>query len=177
VKKSVRKNIIIGFLGTIIFFLGFSFRGFFNKPNQNTTNNIIFSNPQEGKYRVIRVLDGDTVELEKLGKFRYLGIDAPELNDRWGPEAKVFNEEMVLNKKIRVELDQKTVDVYGRTLGYIWVNNVLVNEALIERGYAKVNMMKGEVKPKYLDRLQKAQDWARQNHDGIWFDEWESNIK
>ncbi len=160
----------------MIFFLGFSFRGFFNEPNQNTTNNILFSNPQEGKYKVTWVLDGDTIELEKLGRFRYLGIDAPELNDRWGPEAKVLNEELVLNKKVRVELDKKTTDVYGRTLGYIWVNDTLVNEALVERGYAKVNLMKGEVKPKYLDRLQKAEDWARQNHDGVWFDEWKSKM-
>jgi len=168
-KKNFRKNILIGFLGLVIFFLGFSLRGILNKENKITTNNILFSNPQGKEYKAIRVLDGDTIVLEEIGKFRYLGIDAPELNDRWGPEAKEFNEEMVFNKKVRVELDKKTVDVYGRTLGYIWVGDILVNEALVERGYAKVNLMKGEVKLKYLNRLQKAEDWARQNHDGVWF--------
>lgn len=29
-----------------------------------------------------------------------------------------------------------------------------------------------EAKPKYLDRLQKAESWAKQNHDGVWLDEW-----
>jgi len=175
-KKNFRRNLLIGFLTVIIFFLGFSFRDLFYKQNQTSKpKNILLSEPKDGKYKVIEVIDGDTVKLETGEKFRYLGIDAPESNERWGPEAKAFNQEMVLNKKVKVELDSTKLDKYGRILGYIWVGDVLVNEALVERGYAKVNLIKGEAKPKYLDRLQKAEDWARQNHDGVWFDEWEKS--
>lgn len=78
---------------------------------------------------------------------------------------------------MKIELDQTKIDVYGKILGYIWAGDVLVNEALVERGYAKVNLIKGEAKPKYLDRLQKAEDWAKQSHDGVWFDEWEKSVK
>lgn len=180
-KKNFRKNLLFGFLTLVIFFFGFFSKDFYNKLNPKVSQNVepknvLFSEPKEGTYKIIRVLDGDTVVLETGEKFRYLGIDAPENNDRWGSEAKKYNEDMVLNKKIRVELDQKKIDVYGRTLGYVWVGTTLVNEALVENGYAKVNLMKGEVKPKYLDRLRKAEDWARQNHDGVWFGEWEKSV-
>ncbi len=180
-KKNFRKNLLFGLLALIIFFLGFFSKDFYNTLNSKVIQNIKLKNillpePKEGMYKVTKVLDGDTVVLETGEKFRYLGIDAPESNDRWGPEAKKFNEEMVLNQKIKVELDKTKLDKYGRILGYIWIDNVLVNEALVERGYARVSLMKGEVKPKYLDRLKKAEDWARQNYDGVWFDEWEKAV-
>ena len=181
-KKNFRKNLLLGLLALTIFFIGFFSKDFYNELNSKVIQNIkpkniLLPEPKEGLYRVTKVLDGDTVILETGEKFRYLGIDAPEGNDRWGPEAKKLNEEMVLNKKIKVELDRTKLDKYGRILGYIWIDNILVNEVLVERGYAKINFIKGEVKPKYLDRLKKAEDWARQNHDGVWFDEWESKIK
>jgi len=168
------KKILLGFLVlVIVFILGFFTKDFFVK-KEYSVKNILLSKPKDGKYKVTKDLDGDTVVLETGEKFRYLGIDAPEANQRWGPEAKTFNEEMVLDKRVKVELDSTKLDKYGRILGYIWVDDVLVNEALVERGYAKVNLIKGEAKPKYLDRLQKAENWAKQNNDGIWFDQWES---
>lgn len=168
------------FFALIIFFLGFLVRGFFFDYNQETiftpsdkTKNILLPEPKEGFYLVEEVIDGDTVRLETGEKFRYLGIDAPEPNERWGPEAKKFNEELVLKKRVKVELDKTKIDLFGRILGYLWVDNLLVNEALVDRGYAKINLLKDEAKPKYLERLQKAETRARQNHDGVWFDEWE----
>ena len=150
-KKNFKKNLLLGFLAIVIFIFGISFRNLFYKENQGPAKNILLPNPKTEKYKVIKVLDGDTIVLETGEKFRYLGIDAPESNDRWGPEAKKFNEEMVLDKKVRVELDKIKLDKYGRILGYIWVDDTLVNEALTERGYARVNLIKGETKPKYLD--------------------------
>jgi len=173
------KKILLSFLVLIIvFILGFFTKDFLvkNKIPSSTSNtkvkNILLPEPKDGKYKVIEVIDGDTVKLETGEKFRFLGIDAPEVNDRWGPEAKEFNEKTILNKKVRVEFDQIKLDKYGRLLGYLWVDDTLVNEALVERGYAKVNLIKGEAKPKYLERLQKAESWAKQNHDGVWLDEW-----
>ena len=60
-------------------------------PNSKVKN-ILLPEPKDGKYKVIEVIDGDTVKLETGEKFRFLGIDAPEINVRWGPEAKEFNE-------------------------------------------------------------------------------------
>jgi micrococcal nuclease len=177
--KRIRKIIISSFVLIIVFALGFLSKDYLikDRPTSSTPNskvkNILLPEPKDGKYKIIEVIDGDTVKLETGEKFRFLGIDAPEINIRWGPEAKEFNEKTLLNKKVRVEFDKVKLDRYGRLLGYLWVDDTLVNEAIVERGYAKVNLIKGEVKPKYLDRLQKAESWAKQNHDGVWFDEWE----
>lgn len=174
--RYLKRKTILGFLvALVVYFFGFYSKDFYTKLNQKISptvqpKNVLLPKPKEGVYKVIKVLDGDTIVLETGEKFRYLGIDSPEWNDRWGPEAKKFNEEMTLNKKVKIELDQVKLDKYGRILGYIWVDNILVNEALVERGYAKVNLIKGEVKPKYLNRLQKAETWAKEHNDGLWFD-------
>ena len=178
--KRIRKIIISSLILIIVFALGFLSKDYLIKnklPSPTLTpnskiKNILLPEPKDGKYKIIEVIDGDTVKLETGEKFRFLGIDAPEINARWGPEAKEFVVKALLNKKVKVEFDQIKLDRYGRLLGYIWVDDTLVNEAIVERGYAKINLMKGEVKPKYLDRLQKAESWAKQNHDGVWFDEW-----
>lgn len=175
-----KKVLLATFVAVGIFTFGFISRGFFIKnqtptPNTRGVKNIALPNPKEGKYKVIEVVDGDTITLETGEKLRYLGIDTPEVNERWGPEAKSHNTDLVLNKMVKIELDRVKIDKYGRILGYVWVDSVLVNEALVERGYATINLMKNEAKPKYLDRLQRAQNWAQQNHDGIWFDEWVRN--
>ncbi len=180
VVKRIRKILISSLILIIVFILGFLSKDYLikNKPSSpaptpiSKVKNILLPEPKDGKYKVTEVIDGDTVKLETGEKFRFLGIDAPEINVRWGPEAKEFIEKILLNKKVKIELDQIKLDRYGRILGYIWVDDVLVNEAIVERGYAKVNLVKGEAKPKYLDRLKKAENWAKQNHDGVWFDEW-----
>lgn len=175
--KRIRKILISSLVLVVVFILGFFTKDFFvkNKPPfsiPTKVKNILLPEPRDGKYKVIEVIDGDTVKIETGEKFRFLGIDAPEINVRWGPEAKEFVVKTLLNKKVRVEFDKVKLDRYGRLLGYLWINDTLVNEAIVERGYAKVNLIKNEAKPKYLDRLQKAENWAKQNHDGVWLDEW-----
>ncbi|VVA44478.1 Thermonuclease [Candidatus Roizmanbacteria bacterium] len=186
--KRIKKILISSFVLVVVFILGFFSKDYFvkNKPSSSTpiskVKNILLPEPKDGKYKVIEVIDGDTVRLETGEKFRFLGIDAPEINVRWGPEAKEFVVKTLLNKKVRVEFDQIKLDRYGRLLGYLWIDPsagsgqaTLIQEKLLEVGYAKISLMKGEVKPKYLDRLQKAESWAKQNHDGVWFDEWEKD--
>jgi len=43
---------------------------------------------------------------------------------------------------------------------------------LLEEGYAKINLIQGEAKLKYLERFQKAEIWAKEHHNGVWLDEW-----
>lgn len=176
------------FFAVLFFVFGFGINQILHDPTFRTSTptkaeNVFLPKPKEGKYLVTKVLDGDTVVLETGEKFRYLGIDAPELNERWGPEAKILNEKLVLNKEVLIELDKVKIDNYGRVLGYIWIESpspflggpkkvILVNETLVENGYAKTNIIKGEPKIKYFERIQKAEESAHQNHNGIWFDEW-----
>lgn len=186
-KGSIRTFLFFILTFFLAFGLGFYLRGIFSikttkqesqekiKINPLPTikpKNILLPEPKDGVYKVGEVLDGDTIVLETGEKLRYLGIDAPEQTQRWGEEAKNFNQKLVLGKKVKVEFDRIKLDKYGRLLAYVWVDNILVNEKLVEEGYARVNLIKGEPKLKYLEKLEKAQKWAKDHHNGVWLDEW-----
>jgi micrococcal nuclease len=84
----------------------------------------------------VRVDDGDTVTIRWPGgpeKVRVLGIDAPEIAQPFGLEARGFAEG-ALAAAGRVELRRaRTLDGYGRTLGYLFLDgrnySVLVVQA------------------------------------------------
>ena len=130
----------------------------------------------QGTYRVTRVLDGDTIELEGGIRVRYEGIDAPENNTAYSSAATKLNQELVGGKNVLVVPTQERWDQYGRLLAYVYVGDVLVNEKMIEEGYARLFLYKG-VKPEKYDRLKAAEDFARGRHLGIWLDEWISEEK
>ncbi len=95
--------------------------------------------PQTGK--VVRVLDDDTVELDTGERVRYLLVDTPETSsdDCFADDARAGNEWLVLGKQIELVYDDgQCVDALGgRLLAYIYVDGHMVNEALLERGYAR----------------------------------------
>jgi len=74
-----------------------------------------------------RVIDGDTIEVDIVGmryKVYYMGIDAPELNDKrpefcaLAQEATRCNRELVEGKTVRLEKDVSEIDKYGRHGSY-----------------------------------------------------------
>ena len=97
------------------------------------------------QYEVIRVIDGDTVELKNGERLRYNDIDTPETVhpskpiECFGPEASAKNEELVQGEIILVELGNPKKDKYGRLLGYVYVDDLFVNAELVKGGYAEVN--------------------------------------
>ena len=88
---------------------------------------------------VSAVLSGDTIEVFRDGQFttvRYLGIDAPELDEPCGPEAARANADLVLPLEVRLEPDQTNTDAEGRLLRYVYIGAIQVNAALVEAGWA-----------------------------------------
>jgi len=74
-----------------------------------------------------RVIDGDPIEVDIAGaiyKVRYIGIDAPELNDKrpeycaLAQEATRRNRELVERKIVQLEKDVSEIDKYGRHSSY-----------------------------------------------------------
>jgi endonuclease YncB( thermonuclease family) len=93
--------------------------------------------PLEGK--VTRVTDGDSLWLEPLSpaapvELRLQGIDAPEICQAWGPQAKQALAELVLGQQVSV----KTVgrDTHGRTLGTVYLGTQNINKTLVQEGHA-----------------------------------------
>lgn len=123
-------------------------------------------------YRVIRVVDGDTIELEKLGKARYIGINTPETKhpskgvEYFGPEAYEANRRLVAGKRVRIGFDAGKQDRYGRYLVYAYTGSTFVNAYLVEAGYAQVMTVPPNVQ--YADLFVQLQREARANGRGLW---------
>lgn len=126
---------------------------------------------------VRRVIDGDTIELTDGRLVRYLGIDTPEVRRKVGEEwvvdpeplahtATEANRELVEGKAVRLEYDVQTHDRYGRTLAYVYVGNRMVNEALLEAGYAQAMTIPPNVR--YAQRFRAAAKAARSARRGLW---------
>ncbi len=83
---------------------------------------------------IVRVIDGDTVEVESEEVVRLLGINTPEKGEDYYREAKEFLEGFVLNKSVRLVYGKEKKDMYGRTLAYLFLRDVNVNQKIIENG-------------------------------------------
>lgn len=101
-----------------------------------------------GYYRVVEVIDGDTIRVDMSGKtetIRFIGVDTPETKKPnspvqcFGPEASDFTKKLLSGKSVRLEADAQSDnrDRYGRLLRYVYTqDNSLVESSLITGGYA-----------------------------------------
>lgn len=93
----------------------------------------------EFEARVTRVKDGDSLlihraDRKRTSEVRLGGIDAPELAQPWGAEAKAALRRMVEGKNVRVQIVDK--DRYNRLVARIWVERTYVNAAMTKSGNA-----------------------------------------
>lgn len=124
------------------------------------------------QYEVIRVIDGDTVELKNGERLRYNDIDTPETVhpskpiECYGPEASKKNKELVEGETILVELGDPEKDRYGRLLGYVYIDDLFVNAELVRGGYAEVNSY-GNPGSKIVELINIERD-AKLKSTGLW---------
>ena len=124
--------------------------------------------------RVVRIGDGDTIELDRLGVVRLLGIDAPQADTR-PPEC--FAEAATADAKdllapgsrVRVALGKSSPDPFGRKLAYVWTDDGrLANQELLARGDARVLIVSPN--NRYEQSLRLAQARAAGARRGLWAD-------
>ncbi len=90
---------------------------------------------------VIRVVDGDTIDVLLDGRntrVRYLQVNTPERDEPCGRDATAANAAFVQAEVVSLVPDTELFDRYGRLLRFVYVDELLVNRALVERGYAEV---------------------------------------
>jgi micrococcal nuclease len=106
----------------------------------------------EYRYNVIlnSVYDGDTINVDinlgfgvwlKNQNIRLYGINAPELRKESrekGLKTKERLIELLSDKKIIIETLKDKKEKYGRWLGKIYVENVLINDVLVSENLAIV---------------------------------------
>ncbi|MCX6100458.1 MAG: hypothetical protein NTV92_03385, partial [Candidatus Bipolaricaulota bacterium] len=64
--------------------------------------------------RVLKIIDGDTVDIRGSTRVRYLNIDTPEIGQPYADAATALNKSLVQFKNVRLELDVQAHDVYDR---------------------------------------------------------------
>jgi micrococcal nuclease len=67
---------------------------------------------------------------------------------------------------VRLELDVRARDQYGRLLAYVWVGDLMVNAELVRLGYAQVMTVPPNVRHQAL--FVKLQREARAAGRGLW---------
>lgn len=115
---------------------------------------------------VVRVIDGDTVELLDGRLLRYIGINAPEKGNPYSVESKESNQRMVEGRDIKVVYDVEKEDHYGRLLGYAYSDGVFINLELIRNGLAESYII--EPNDKHEAEFKLAELDAKQERRGIW---------
>jgi micrococcal nuclease len=90
----------------------------------------------------VRVVDGDTIELDAGERVRLIGVDTPEAVDPrrpvqdFGKEASAFTRRMAQGRQVRLEFGDESRDRYGRTLAYVYLpDGTFLNAEIIRQGY------------------------------------------
>jgi micrococcal nuclease len=128
------------------------------------------TSPVKNPVQVDRAISGNTIELSTKQKVRLIGLDAPSWEQKpWGNTAKERLDAIIQqhNHQFSLELeasDTKATD--GRQYGYLWQNNLLINEQLIREGHALA--VTKYANPQYEQQLVQAQAYARLTGVGIW---------
>ena len=129
--------------------------------------------PAQTRHTVRWVNDGDTIVLKNGQRIRYIGVNAPEIDHEnqkaqpYGYQAKSFNQNLVMSRKIRLRYDIDRYDRYGRELAYIFLEDgTFVNAKLLRSGMAFYLYRKPNLK--YDKILLKAQLKAMDRDKGIW---------
>ena len=121
------------------------------------------------RFRVVRIIDGDTIELDGGDRLRLLSIDCPEKGQPLYDSARILLENISLGKAVNVEFGKRRRDGYGRILGYVSLDTLLLNEKLLRMGLAHIYFFDDNMSDRDLiNRLLEAQNEAMHNKAGIW---------
>ncbi len=116
--------------------------------------------------KVIRVIDGDTIAVlygKKPVRIRLFGIDCPEHGQAYYKKARKFTSSLVFGKGVRVK--PVNTDIYGRTVAWVFIDNLSLNKEILRAGYAWHYVHYSSDKD-----LASLEEEARQNKLGLWHD-------
>ena len=114
---------------------------------------------------VIKISDGDTITIidsnNRKYKIRLDKIDAPELKQCFGINAKNHLVSLIAGKQVKVIYQKK--DRYKRILGIVYLQEKEINLQMVQDGFAW-HYLFYDKSPEYIEAEQK----ARQNKSGLW---------
>jgi micrococcal nuclease len=131
--------------------------------------------PPSAWARVIRAVDGDTIEVRIGGSIedvRYIGVDTPETVKPgtpvqcFGPQAHRFNARLVEGRRVRLVFGVERRDVYNRLLAYVHLGRRFVNAELVRRGLARTLTIAPN--DRFAGRFGRLQAGAARAGRGLW---------
>ena len=125
------------------------------------------SSELDGPFKVMRVIDGDTILINTNEKIRLSGINTPEKDECHFQESKSRLEELILNKEIFLEKDYSDKGRYGRLLRYVHIENREINSLMVLEGQARVYDKYAYDTKKY-SKLKKLEIIAKKSKKGVW---------
>jgi endonuclease YncB( thermonuclease family) len=131
---------------------------------------------EAGTFRVVRIIDGDTVEVRKFFRkvrIRLDSIDCPEDGQPWGETARAGLIKLIGGRSVRLE--EYGRDPYGRTLATLYVRSkegsdwLNVNERMVVLGHAWVMRRFYSHLPRERQiALNRIEAWAKSRKVGLW---------
>lgn len=149
-------------------------------PKQNETTVTPTQEPKKDLFKVVKVIDGDTIQININGKIeavRLIGVDSPETVDPrksvqcFGLEASNKAKEILTGKNVFLESDitQGERDKYSRLLRYVFLDDGRnFNLLMISEGFAHEYTY--AIPYKYQVEFKEAQRQASINKKGLWAD-------
>lgn len=111
------------------------------------------------EFRVVEVIDGNTINVESLGLVEYHGLSLDK--ERCIPASGVPS---LTGETIRIEITS-SAKTEGTVTGYVFAGTVFINAYLVETGRAKTNLTPED---KYGGLFYLLQEKAEKNGRGLW---------
>ncbi len=130
---------------------------------------------RRGPYRVARVIDGDTIDVEIDGelrgkeRIRLLRINTPERDQPGYERATAAMKALVEGQDVELVFEQPgkaATDDYGRLLAYVFLGELDVNAEMTRRGFTRFFTKYGE--GRFAAEFRAAEEDARAKGAGLW---------
>jgi micrococcal nuclease len=138
----------------------------------------VLKDQKASAYKVLEVVDGDTIVIDKNGKttVRLLAMDTPEKSKTRYGYVEYFGEEAwrhalklveASGNEVRVTYDKTKKDKYDRDLAYVWLKDGrMLNALMVADGYAY--SYTSSPKPEWVDTMLALMRQARDGGKGLW---------
>lgn len=120
--------------------------------------------------KVEGVIDGDTLVLDGKVRLRLRHADAPELEYCGGEEAKQLLSSLVEGERVRIR--ERILDQRGRPLALVYVGDTLVNQKMLESGWARYHHDSSDME----ELLKETGRQAKEEKKGVYGKCWETEV-
>lgn len=117
---------------------------------------------------VVKVFDGDTIELDNGQSLRLTGVSAPDRGQPTYELATEYLRDLIEGEEVEIEYDTYQEDQFGRLLGYVWERCTttlgckdgkrMINWLMIKKDFASYLNYEDRRKLKYDEFLRNAGD-------------------